>query len=93
MATHQVNLPDQLDDFVRRSVQQGQYADPSEVVRAGLRLLQQQDAQNAEKVKVLQKLATESFSSIDRGEFFDVSVEGLDVFLDGISSQAEGRRR
>lgn len=93
MASHQVQLPDQLDDFIKRSVEGGQYEDASDVVRAGLRLLQQQEAQDQEKLQVLRKLASDSFSSIDRGEFVEVNIDGLDAFLNQIDEKVTSSRK
>lgn len=92
MANHQVNLPGQLDEFVKRSVEAGLYTDASDVMRAGLRLLQQQEAKDHEKLQVLRRLAVESLSSVDRGEFVEVNLDGLDRFLDQIDSKVTNTR-
>jgi antitoxin ParD1/3/4 len=38
-----VNLNDHFDDFIERQIEQGRYASVSEVVRAGLRLLEEKE--------------------------------------------------
>ncbi|MDO5706843.1 MAG: type II toxin-antitoxin system ParD family antitoxin [Paracoccus sp. (in: a-proteobacteria)] len=38
-----IQLTEPMQDRIRRQIAQGAYADPSDVVRAGLRLLMEQD--------------------------------------------------
>lgn len=38
-----VNLNDHFDEFIERQIEQGRYASVSEVVRAGLRLLEEKE--------------------------------------------------
>lgn len=40
-----VNLNDHFDTFIERQIEQGRYASASEVVRAGLRLLEEREAE------------------------------------------------
>lgn len=68
MPTRNVNLTEHDDQFVEKQVKAGHYQNASEVLRAGLRLLEQQEHTEAEKLKVLKKLAKEGFASLDRGE-------------------------
>ena len=51
MKTMNVSLPDPLNAFVQRKVKSGAYASASEVVREGLRLLQQYDAERLRTLK------------------------------------------
>jgi antitoxin ParD1/3/4 len=79
MPTQTVDLAEEYAAFIRQSVDEGRYLDANEVIGAGLRLLQQQDAQ---KLDGLRRLATEAFEGIDRGEFETVDSEKLDQFMD-----------
>ncbi len=65
MASLNLTLTDHLDQFLRDQVAAGRYQDAEEVVRAGLRPLEQQEREDA---AILQAMAAEGFSAIDRGE-------------------------
>jgi len=78
MPTQNVNLPDHQSQFVHDSVTHGRYKNASEVVRAGLRLLEQQEAENALKLETLRRIAQESFAALDRGESTTFTPDTLD---------------
>lgn len=67
--TQNVNLPEHQSRFIRERVESGRYQNASEVVRAGLRLLEQREAEDAERLAALRRLAEESFAALDRGEY------------------------
>lgn len=94
MPTQNVNLSEQQAHFIRQSIGHGRYRNASEVVRAGLRLLEYQERQDALKLKLLRRLANDAFAEIDRGEFHTVDPNDLDEFLDRLSpAQAKRQRR
>ncbi len=68
MPTRNVNLTEHFDTFIDSRVGSGQFSNASEVVREGLRLLEQRDAEDQAKLMWLRSAATESFAAIDRGE-------------------------
>ena len=82
MPTRNVQLTDHEESFVENLVASGRYADASEVLRAGLRLLEREASVDAEKLGVLRSLAKESFGSLDRGE--GTSLEGNQQLADFI---------
>lgn len=51
MGTKNISLPDELEAYVDAKVASGEYAHASEVVREGLRLLRQQEAEKFEWLK------------------------------------------
>ena len=67
MPTRNVNLTDYYDQFVEQLVTSGRFSNASEVMRAGLRLLEQQTHEDAEKLAALRALASEGFSQLDQG--------------------------
>lgn len=89
MPTQNVNLPDHLADFIRQKVEGGRYKNASEVVRAGLRLLEQQEAEDELKLEALRRLAKEGFDAIDRGEFETITPDTLDEFMDSVGAGAK----
>jgi antitoxin ParD1/3/4 len=68
MPTRNVFLSDQFDSFIAAGIEEGRYSNASEVVREGLRLLQQRDAEDRAKIAWLRGAAQEAIDSLDRGE-------------------------
>lgn len=67
----QVALPQDLEDFVAATVAEGRYASEGEVVRAGLRLLSQQDRSEAGGLESLRKRLQEGLDQALRGDLHD----------------------
>jgi antitoxin ParD1/3/4 len=53
MPTRNINLTPEMDKFVDTKIQSGQYANASEVLRAGLRALEEHDQENQAKLEAL----------------------------------------
>ena len=53
MPTRNINLTPELDEFVAAKIQTGQYANASEVLRAGLRALEQKEREDQAKLEGL----------------------------------------
>lgn len=68
MPTRNVNLTEHYDQFVVEQLNAGHYRNISEVMRAGLRLLEQQTREHQEKLEMLRSLAAEGFRQLDQGE-------------------------
>lgn len=77
MPTRNINLTEHYADFVEKQVKAGHFQNASEVLRAGLRLLEQQTRAETEKLKVLRKLAQEGFASLDQGQGLVISSENV----------------
>lgn len=69
-----ITLGDHFDFFVSKQLENGRYASTSEVVRAGLRLLEVEET----KLSTLRKMLDEGEAS----EFVDYSLQGLIKELD-----------
>jgi len=67
MPTRNVNLTDSFDDFITTEIAAGRYRNASEVMRAGLRLLQQQTAEDGAKLAALRRLAKTGLDQLDQG--------------------------
>lgn len=74
MPTRNISLTDHFDSFVDQSIRAGRFANASEVVRAGLHLLERREQEWQERRAALQAAAAEGFDALDRGD---------DVLLDG----------
>jgi antitoxin ParD1/3/4 len=68
MPTRNINLTDHYDNFVDNLITSGRFKNASEVMRAGLRVLEQQVREDEEKLILLRQLAKEGFDQLDRGE-------------------------
>ena len=68
MPTRNINLTEHLDHFVERQVASGRYSNASEIVRASLRLLEEQEQERKTKLKALRQAAKQGFDEIDQGK-------------------------
>ncbi len=69
MATRNVNLTKQLDQFIEQKVATGEFQNASEVVRAGLRLLSERDEDRAAKIEALKSAIQVGLDDLDRGDY------------------------
>jgi antitoxin ParD1/3/4 len=71
MPTRNVNLTDELDQFILDKVKNGRYENASEVVRAALRSLERDEREYEEKLAALRAaLAEGDASGIAEGDVF-----------------------
>ena len=92
MPAESINLTEKQAQFIRQSIDEGRYCDPSEVVRAGLRLLEQHERQDKLKIETLRRIAHEAFDEIDRGDFEMVDPDCLDEFMNQMDAKSHGAR-
>ena len=72
MPTRNVNLTPALDRFVASRVKRGRYENASEVIRAGLRALQQSENEDKAKLEALRAAIKEGFDSgVAKGDPFE----------------------
>jgi antitoxin ParD1/3/4 len=89
MPTRNVNLTDHLDRFIEARVTSGRFSNASEVVREGLRLLEQRDQEDKARLEWLRAAAKEGFDAIDRGDYTALnSEEEIGAFLGEIREEA-----
>lgn len=68
MPTRNINLTDHYAQYVERALTSGRYKNASEVVRAGLRLLERQEAEDAAKIEALRAAFKDGEEAYRRGE-------------------------
>ena len=68
MPTRNINLTEHFDHFVARQVSSGRYSNASEIVREGLRLLEEQEQERQAKLNALRQAAKQGFDEIDQGK-------------------------
>lgn len=69
-----VALSPHFESFIRQQIDSGRFNNVSEVVRAGLRLLEEREAEQATKLQALREAIAEGLASgpdIPAGEVFD----------------------
>ncbi|MEJ7839809.1 MAG: type II toxin-antitoxin system ParD family antitoxin [Thermomicrobiales bacterium] len=76
-----MSLTPKLEALVREKVASGMYNNASEVVREGLRLIDQRD----QKLEKLRSLIREGFDQVDRGEYVVVD----DDYFERVLNNAE----
>ena len=92
MPTRNVNLTEHLDSFIEVGINSGRFSNASEVVREGLRLLEQREQEDKAKIEWLRAAAKEGFADIERGDYVTLrSGQEIDDFIDqlGVEASAE----
>ena len=92
MPTRNVNLTEHLDSFIEVGITSGRFSNASEVVREGLRLLEQREQEDKAKIEWLRAAAKEGFADIERGDYVTLrSGQEIDDFIDqlGVEASAE----
>lgn len=89
MPTRNVNLTEHFDRFIEAGITSGRFSNASEVVREGLRLLEQREEEDKARLEWLRAAAKEGFDQLDRGDYVTLnSEEELDAFMDRIHEEA-----
>src|ERR1700730_3797485 len=89
MPTRNVNLTDHLDRFIEAGITSGRFSNASEVVREGLRLLEQREEEDKAKLEWLRAAAKEGFDAIERGDYVTLrSGQDLTEFMRQVGEEA-----
>lgn len=92
MPTQNVNLPEHQAEFIRHRIKSGRYQNASEVVRAGLRLLEEYEEEYQLKLERLRAELQKALDDREHGRYIDInSEEELDAYFEEISRR--GRER
>ncbi len=91
MPTRNVVLTERHEKFIAELVGSGRYQNASEVLREGLRLMEERDAREAVKLKALQEAAQTGFADLDEGRFRDVADGDLDAAIGDLGRRAAAR--
>lgn len=84
-----VSLTPELDNFIHDKVESGMYHSASEVIREGLRLMQQRDERHKARLEQLRKEIQVSVDQVERGEYTDYTVDELPQLLEEIEAQGQ----
>lgn len=88
MPQRNVHLTEHFDQFIDVTVESGRFSNASEMVREGLRLLEQREREDAAKVEWLRSAVKEGFDAIERGEYTTLNSDAeLRTFMRGIQQE------
>jgi antitoxin ParD1/3/4 len=94
MPSRNINLTDHFDEFVAAQIEPGEYRNASEVMRAALRLLEQQTLEEKQKLALLKTLADEAFREIDQGRGIELrSPREIAEFIEELGESASQANR
>jgi len=86
MPTRNVVITDHQAAFIERMVAAGRYQNASEVLREGLRFVEQREAENAAKLKALRAAIQEGIDDIEAGRYTEF--ESADALADDFRREA-----
>jgi len=87
MPTRNVVLTERQEELLETLVKSGRYQNASEVLRDGLRLVEQREAEDAGKLKALRAAARVGVGALDRGDFKEFGN------IDAVINNADARVR
>ncbi|MDF3866164.1 MULTISPECIES: type II toxin-antitoxin system ParD family antitoxin [Pseudomonas] len=93
MATHNVVLPQPMEKSIDDLVSEGRYQNFSEVVRAGLRLLLEREAEESAKLVALRNATSSGIMQLETGQYVEIDSEAqLEDYLERLG-QLAGRKQ
>lgn len=93
MPTQNVNLPPHFKRFVETNVREGRFGNASEVVRAGLRLLEHEQTLHKIKIQRLREAARVGIDDVAVGRFTDIPIAEISRHLKKIGHSAFRKAR
>lgn len=93
MPTRNVVLSDHQHELVETLVQSGRYQNASEVLREGLRLIEERERIENVKLKALKQAARQGWADISAGRYADIDAARLEDFVAQLGLQAARRAK
>lgn len=93
MPTRNVVLSEHQQQLVETLVQSGRYQNASEVLREGLRLIEERERVEDAKLKALKQAARRGWADIAAGRFADVADDRLEDFVGQLGRRAAQRAK
>jgi antitoxin ParD1/3/4 len=80
------------EKLIEALVESGRYQNASEVLRDGLRLVEQRQAEEASRLKALREAARIGVAALDRGDFKEFeNIKDLQAYLDDLTEKVISR--
>jgi antitoxin ParD1/3/4 len=93
MPTRNVVLSEHQQQLVEALVQSGRYQNASEVLREGLRLIEDRDRLEDTKLRALKQAARQGWADVSAGRYSDVADDQLEDFLGQLGRHAAQRAK
>lgn len=91
MPTRNVVLTEHQHEFVDSLVETGRYQNASEVLREGLRLIEQRERLESAQIAALREAAAKGWADIDAGRYVDIADEQLEDTIGQLGRKAAER--
>lgn len=91
MPTRNVVLTDHQHQFIETLVQSGRYQNASEVLRDGLRLVEERDQHEAARLAALRAAVAKGLEAVAAGDYDELGTEDLADYLARLRPNPEGR--
>lgn len=88
MPTRNVVLTEHQHEFVDSLVEAGRYQNASEVLREGLRLIEQRERLESAQLAALREAAAKGWADIDAGRYVDITDAQLEVSMGQLGRRA-----
>jgi antitoxin ParD1/3/4 len=88
MPTRNVVLSEHQQQLVETLVQSGRYQNASEVLREGLRLIEEREHREAAKLKALKQAARQGWADISAGRYAEFADDQLEDFVAQLGRRA-----
>jgi antitoxin ParD1/3/4 len=89
MPNRNINLTERSEQLIDDLVASGRFRNATEVLEEGLRLIEDRDAQEAEKLEALREAARTGLADFEAGRYVRFeSPEELDRYLDELAERA-----
>jgi antitoxin ParD1/3/4 len=91
MPTRNVVLSEHQQHLVETLVQSGRYQNASEVLREGLRLIEERERLEDAKLKALKQAARQGWADVSAGRYADVADDQVEDFVRQLGRRAAQR--
>lgn len=88
MPTRNVVLSERQQQLVETLVQSGRYQHATEVLREGLRLIDERERLEGAKLKALKQAARQGWADVSAGRYADVADDRLEDFVGQLGRRA-----
>jgi len=88
MPTRNVVLSEHQQELVETLVRSGRYQNASEVLREGLRLIEDRERMAQAKLKALKQAARQGWTDVSAGRYADVADDRLNDFVQQLGRRA-----
>ncbi len=93
MPTRNVVITDHQQDVIESLVSSGRYQNASEVLREGLRLVEQREAEDAARLEALRGALQVGWSDLATGRYRDVCDDALAEYIGELGVRAGNQSR